>query len=739
MDKDFDSQDETYLKEEDDNAGPSPNDKLPEGLAEALAAEVTDAISYVEEAFSDIQADMTDFYKGELPGIREEDEKDNRSDFVSRDVHDAVAAYMPDLMRVFTGPDHVLEFEPTRQEDEAYAAQATAAVRNIFEKENDGWGIIHGGLKDGLIRKYGVATWYFEELDTGYEKEYTGLDMDALTVLLNEPDVEVIELEEYPAEDPEVESSTFDVTLMHKRSVKKFCVDLVPPEELIIARAARKADGKRFIGRRRSMPVHELVAMGYDEDEVKEFAGAGGDSQLKTNALTYERNPEGQNAGPERQDEGGKEVLYVEGFMEWLIDGRMQLVKACMLGSAYKVKSWEQVEAINLAVWTPDPEPHTPIGESLAEKASDFQRVNTEIWRGVLDSLQESLIPRTEVVEGQVNLDDAMSNELGALVRVRQPGMVRPISQPFVGQAALPLLSVIDQKREERVGAFRAADGLSAEAMQSSTKMAVAATITGSKAQKELMARNFAANFLKPIFRGLLRLFVENQDKPKTMRLNGGWVAVDPRGWNAEMDMDVNVADAMLPVEERIQKLGAVVQKQENILQTLGTENPLVTMAQYSTALQDLTRLAGFRQAERYFNQVPREWKAEPKPQQPDAALLLAQAQVESIKLNDNLKLEESTAKLNHEREKQRMDDDFRRDELAQEGIIKLSEIEQKYGADLTAKSMQIQAEVDKSRHSLVADAFNSANAPMPAPAPALSPAMPAAPDNFTGAPTDGL
>ena len=45
---------------------------------------------------------------------------------------------------------------------------------------------------------------------------------------------------------------------------------------------------------------------------------------------------------------------------------------------------------------------------------------------------------------------------------------------------------------------------------------------------------------------------------------------------------------------------------------------------------------------------------------------------------------------------------------------------------------MQIQAEVDKSRHSLVADAFNSANAPMPAPAPALSPAMPAAPDNFT-------
>lgn len=717
MDKDFDSQNETYLKEEDENAGPSPDDKLPEGLAEALAAEVTDAVAYVEEAFSDVQADMTDFYKGELPGIREEDAEDNRSDFVSRDVHDAVAAYMPDLMRVFTGPEHVLEFRPNGHADEAYVEQATAAVRNIFENENDAWGIIHGGLKDGLIRKYGVATWYFEEVDTSYEKEYTGLDLEAMTVLLNEPGIEVLEMEEYPADGEEV-GSTYDLTILHKRSVKKYVVDLVPPEELIIARAARKADGKRFIGRRRSMPIHELVAMGYDEEELKEFAGAGGDSLLKTNALTYERNPEGTNVGPERQDEGGKEVLYVEGFMEWLIDGRMQLVKACMLGSAYKVKSWEQVEAINLAVWTPDPEPHTPIGESLAEKSSDFQKVNTEIWRGVLDSLQESLVPRTEVVEGQVNLDDAMSNELGALVRVRQPGMVRPISQPFVGQAALPLLSVIDQKREERVGAFRAADGLSAETMQSSTKMAVAATITGSKAQKELMARNFAANFLKPIFRGLLRLFVENQDKPKTLRLNGAWVAVDPRGWNADLDMDVNVADAMMPVEERLQKLGAVVQKQEQILQTLGAVNPLVSLAQYATALQDLTRLAGFRKADKYFNKVDPNWQPPQKEAPPDPAMLLAQAQIKSLEMNDNLKLEESAAKLNHEREKQRSDDDFRRDQLAQEGILKQAEIEQKYGADLTIKRLQIEAETNKHRDGLVAEAFGAASAPAPAATP---------------------
>jgi coproporphyrinogen III oxidase-like Fe-S oxidoreductase len=172
-----------------------------------------------------------------------------------------------------------------------------------------------------------------------------------------------------------------------------------------------------------------------------------------------------------------------------------------------------------------------------------------------------------------------------------------------------------------------------------------------------------------------------------------------------------------------------VVQKQENILQTLGMGNPLVSLSQYATALQDLTRLAGFRKSDRYFKRVDPNWQPPQKQEQPDPAMLLAQAQIESIKINDNLKLEESSAKLNHEREKQRMDDDFRRDQLAQEGILKQAEIEQKYGADLAVKRLQIESEVNKHRDGLVADAFNAAAAPAPAPAPAV----------MQEVPTDGL
>lgn len=693
---------------------------LPEGLQEAIAAEVRDAIDYMDESVARQQAEMTEFYKGELPGITSEDLDDNRSDIVSRDVHDAVQATLPDLIRVFLGAEHVVEFQPGGPEDEESAKQATDAIRYIFERENDAFNLVHGSLKDGLIRKYAVATWWHEEQDLSFEREYSGLGLEELTLLLNEPDTEVLETEVYPPEQPtgdpmaDEAGTTYEVKLLHKRSKQCYRVELVPPEELIVSRKARSIKGDRFIGRRQNKTVDELVAMGYDRDEVMEFAGAGGDTELETNELAYERNPEGQNFGPDRGDDGAKEVMYVEGYMHWSIDDKLQLVKVCCVGNAYEVKKWEKVDEIPMALWTPDPEPHTVIGESQAEKVADIQRLKTGVWRGIMDSLAEALIPRTEVVEGQVNLDDAMSNEIGALVRVRAPGMVRPISQPFVGQQAFPLIEMADQMREERVGSFRAADGMSAEAMQSSTKMAVAATISGSKAQKELLARGYAANFLRPIFRGLLRLFVEHQDKPKVMRLRGTWVPVDPRGWNASMDADVNVALALSTNEERLASLGMIAAKQEQILQTLGADNPLVGPDQYAYTLRKMVELAGYKSADPFFKRVDPNYRPPQPQQQPDPTLLLAQAQIQALQAEQQLKAQEAQHKAGLDERKLSMDDDFRRDQLAQEKYLKLAELQGKFQLDVMTTNAQIDAEVNMNRDNAALQAAAQAAQPAP-------------------------
>jgi hypothetical protein len=676
--------------------------KVPEELTLAFAAEARDAASFMDESISAAQVLMTEYYRGDLPGITEQDLKDNRSDIVSRDVHDAVQAIMPDLMRVFLGGENVVEFRPVGKDDEAVAQQATEAIRHIFEKDNDAYSIIHGALKDGLIRRYAVATWWFEEEEIEYEREYSGLSLDQVADLAQEPGTVVLDLEtptdEAEEEEPEPGAAppepapsgylpdgtpdpaagVHELKLRHKRTEKRFCVDLIPPEELLVSRKARKFNGKQFIGRRQNLTRAELIGMGFDEDDI-DLASA--DGQLETHELEQARNPD-TGSGSARADDGAKLVGYTEGYLYWADDDddRPRLYKVCALGNNYNVVSAAPVQCVDMALWTPDPEPHTVIGESDAEKVADIQRVKTEIWRGVLDSLAEALVPRTEVVEGQVNMQDALSNEIGALVRVRQPGMVRPLSTPFVGQQAIPLLDVVDDMREERVGAFRAADGLSAEAMQSSTKMAVAATISGSKARKELLARGFAATFLAPIFRGLLRLFVENQDKPRWIRMRGEWTEVDPRGWNADMDCDVDVALAMATTEERVNIFQGVAQKQEMILQQLGPQNPICGLTEYSNTLRKLTSLVGIRNTDAYFKAVPPGWQP---PQQgqpaPDPAMLVAQAQAQALQQEQQRKALEL-----------KLDTDLARDKQASEDARGWAELQAKYQMDMTLQAAKL-------------------------------------------------
>ena len=175
--------------------GSTTTQPVPEELSKAFAAEASDAASFMDESISGAQVLMTDYYSGQLPGITEQDLKDNRSDIVSRDVHDAVQAILPDLVRIFLGGENVVEFRPVGKDDEAAAQQATEAIRHIFEKDNDAYAIIHGALKDGLIRRYAVATWWYEEEELEYERSYTGLSLDQVADLLREPGTQALELE----------------------------------------------------------------------------------------------------------------------------------------------------------------------------------------------------------------------------------------------------------------------------------------------------------------------------------------------------------------------------------------------------------------------------------------------------------------------------------------------------------------------------------------------------------------
>src|SRR5678809_1163353 len=85
-----------------------------EELATQLDSEITGAVGYLSSELASQRRTALEYYYGQPFG----NEVDGRSSYVSRDVADTIEWIMPSLMRIFTGGDHIVKFEPQGPEDE---------------------------------------------------------------------------------------------------------------------------------------------------------------------------------------------------------------------------------------------------------------------------------------------------------------------------------------------------------------------------------------------------------------------------------------------------------------------------------------------------------------------------------------------------------------------------------------------------------------------------------------------
>jgi hypothetical protein len=341
-----------------------------------------------------------------------------------------------------------------------------------------------------------------------------------------------------------------------------------------------------------------------------------------------------------------------------------------------------------------DPEPHTSPLEAMSifDITRDLQEIKSEILRNTLDSLAQSIHPRTAVVEGQVNIDDVLNNETGAIIRMRAPGMVQPLTTPFVGQAAFPMMEYMDQIKEDRTGMSKAAMGLNADALQSSTKAAVAATISASQGRIELTARILAEG-MKKLFKGILFLVTTHQDKARMVRMRNEWVQIDPRFWDAGMDATINIALGNGDTNEKLQALMMIMSKQEQILQQLGPTNPLVTPMQFSNTLRKVVELSGFKDSTSFFQDIPADYQPpEPPAPKPSPEEILAKVQAESIQAD----IQKKAAELELKRQQMLLDDDLARDKMAQDLYLKKYEIELKYKSQISTAEIDAAQNIDR-------------------------------------------
>jgi len=566
----------------------------------AIKQAIQDAIDYVDSDISRQRERAQRYFDGAV----DLEHEDGRSKVVSTKVRDVVRGAKPSLMRIFLSNDKFVEFTPKGPEDVASAEQATAYTHWVFNKVG-GYNVLNSAIHDALIKKVGLAKVWWNTETIAKSHTYENLTDAEVQILASKEGVEVVEHSqeteiEIDESGMEVARNSHSMVVSHKYEEGEMVIESIPPEEFFIDGSAKSIDDAYIVCHRTEKRAGDLVAMGYDQDVVDKLSGqddgtASGDEEK---ILRFGESIDTTSAN----DPSMRAIIVTEAYMRIDVegDGVPTLHKFLCGGTGYEVLEMEPWDKVPFADFHVDPEPHAFYGRSLAELVMNDQDTTTSVLRGILDNVALVNTPRLEVNEDMVEMDDVLNNEIGAIIRSEQIGSVNPLTVPFVAGSTLPALQYLDMLVEEKTGISKMSMGLNADALQNTTATAAALTAQASAGQLEVMARNLAEG-MRRLFQLMLHVAVKNSPDEQMMRLNGQFVPVDPSVWDIGMDMEINVGLGTGQEDVKAAALMQTFQTQQQIWQSYGPNNGLVTMTQMRNTLADTLALSGFKNADRYY------------------------------------------------------------------------------------------------------------------------------------------
>lgn len=662
-----------------------------EKLGGIMQAEIASAVEYDRSDYLKDRVRAIEYYRGEMRDLPAEE---GRSSAVTHDVKDTIGWILPSLMRVFFSTQNLGEYEPNGPEDEAFAKQCTDYVNYVVMRECSGYQVFWDVLHDALLHANGIVKHYWDP--TQHSKTYTvsGIDDNQLAVLLSNDDVEVVQHSIMPGENGQPLHS---LKVRHVCKYGQLCIEPIPPEEFLINRRARDIESARFVAHRTLKTRSELIEAGYDKAKVIAMPAQ--------NSLEFDRveltrlDHVGGLISPPAGDESMEEVEVIECYRKTDIDGDgvAEMVRAVVAGNGSTiVLDWDEWGGdVPFTDFVAERAPHRWLGTSIYDDTHDVQRIKTVLLRQTLDNLYQSNIPDRIVVEGAVKNPDALfDRRIGNVIRVDgSTDAVRSDTVPFTAAASIEMLTYLDQVLERRTGVSRATMALDLEVLQNQSATAVNAAQSAAYSKIELIARNLAEMGFRRFFKCILKLIVANQDRPRVVRLNNTWVSVDPRAWNADMDVTINVGLGAGTRDKDALALAQIAQKQEMIIAQGGPTNPVANIGQYSNTLRKLCETVGIRNVDEFFSAIsPQQVQqmAQAAAQQPhqDPKAQEAQAKIE-------IQAQSAQAKMQLDRQKAAADIGTQR----QKDLLDMQTQQQKNDAALQlmrekgAQEMQLQAQ----------------------------------------------
>lgn len=673
-------------------------------LVSILKQEEADASSYYNSELAKAQEESLNRYFGRPYG----DEAEGRSKVVSHDVEDSINWIMPELMRCFTSAEDLVSVKAMVPEDDAQFAGApegkskadimAAYLSHIYFEDNRGAENTHDFLFDGLLQRIGLMKVGWSDPEPGPPMFIEGVGVEQLQKYLNDPEYEILGFDD--EEGPQGLSFVLEVRRTPKMG--RVHIEAVPPEEFAVHKGAKRIGDAKYHRRRRAAFLADLVRQFPDKaDELQQRRPTAEDPQFDPRYAA--RHPD-DNINLLNDvngvEEGRREVYLTEEYIRVDFDGDG-------IVELRHIKRVDDIVLENIAVqasdyvgWTPSRVSHRAVGRSVADMLSDLTKIRTVITRRYLDSLGQTVTPRTYVntqaVE-QDGLDAIADNDIGTVVSVKGDprAAVYEAVTPDVSGPALTALEYFDQRGAEASGVTKQAQGMDPQAMNK-TATGIDLLQAAAKTRIEMFAR-WAGVALEDVFKRILQLVAAHQDHPRQVKLFGQWVEIDPRTWSDEMAVKVDIGSAGVSKAQRISNLALIAQKQEQMLLATGP-TPMVSLQHLRNTYASLASDMGFPDPTLYFGDIPQDWQPEPKPD-PKMAEVQAKTQLEGMKAQHAAQMSE--AKLNHDREKAQLDLQLARDKAAAE--IQLAREKSAAEAELARERMAVEMQLAREKQHMEA------------------------------------
>lgn len=657
-----------------------------DAIVSALQREHEDAEDYYTQYLQPEQDAANRYYDAEAMG----DEVEGKSQIVLPVVQEVVAYMMASVLRTFLSGERVIEFEATTEEEEAGAEEATAAIHYNFMREQDGARILTDWLQSGLLEKIGPCKTICET-EEKVTREQVVLDTEqALAV-----DAGLLDL----GEGAEIEDladngdGTFALRIKRTKVIKRYRDVPLPLEEFRFSRNARHEDDADYLAHVSLKTRSELVEMGFDREQVYDLPVAD-ELGVVDGQRDWERLRDTSELPAELQT-----VLLCEEYARMDVDGdgiaeRIKVFRVedqILIDAETGEPSIETISEQPISVFCPFPRAHRMVGNSLADKVIDLQRIESVIARQMNDGMFLANMPRPLVDMSSdyaaTTVEDVLRPIAGSPIRYKgQP------PAPF--QAGLDVsksLSVLEHwkgERESRTGITRLNQGLDAETLN---KTATGAALLAAQGQQmeESVARTFGEAFGRLAAKKLRLMKAEGAQFP--IKVDGQYRTANAANWPDEFRLIIRVGLGTGRKEQRLQYLFALGDVIERAMPT-GEVRP----GAVSRLGSEIVSAMQVGQGDDYFippdelGQMP---QTDPEADAMQAEMAKEQAKVEAKAMGDQLNAE---VKLQTGAMKAQADAQIARERLAQETQLRREEMAEE--ARLKTMGMVLDAETKRTQ-----------------------------------------